>query len=168
MYMYVWINIVGFKHENKNNSKQSRFMVVGGLKHRSTFLDLLRVLQLWLVCCKSHAGHYYKPGISQSKCQSLVVLFIGNWLLVAFSKPSGLLFIYRFNNTNNTVHVFLVSCILMIIIYFNITKVTADLFGRLSLVLTRSIARAILTTSLPQSFEYTMSETFVRLRYFCR
>ena len=33
------------------------------------------------------------------------------------------------------------------------SKVTADLFGRLSLVLTRSIARAILTRSLPQSFE---------------
>ena len=32
-------------------------------------------------------------------------------------------------------------------------KVTADLFGRLSLVLTCSIARAILTRSLPQSFE---------------
>ena len=46
------------------------------------------------------------------------------------------------------------------------SKVTADLFGRLSLVLTRSIARAILTRSLPQSFEYTMSETLVRLRYF--
>ena len=29
----------------------------------------------------------------------------------------------------------------------------ADLFGRLSLVLTRSIARAILSRSLPQSFE---------------
>lgn len=33
------------------------------------------------------------------------------------------------------------------------SKVTADLFGRLGLVLTRSIARAILTRSLPQSFE---------------
>ena len=33
------------------------------------------------------------------------------------------------------------------------SKVTADLFGRLSLVLTRSIARAILSRSLPQSFE---------------
>ena len=33
------------------------------------------------------------------------------------------------------------------------SKVTADLFGRLSPVLTHSIARAILTTSLPQSFE---------------
>ena len=68
-------------------------------------------------------------------------------------------YIFWFNNTNNTVHTFipfvysLVSCILMIIIYFNITEVTADLLGRLSLVLTRSIARAILTTSLPQSFE---------------
>ena len=34
-----------------------------------------------------------------------------------------------------------------------ISKVTADLFGRLSLVLTRSIARVILTRSLLQSFE---------------
>ena len=33
------------------------------------------------------------------------------------------------------------------------SKVTADLFSRCSLVLTRSIARAILTRSLPQSFE---------------
>ena len=33
------------------------------------------------------------------------------------------------------------------------SKVTADLFGRLSQVLTRSIARAILSRSLPQSFE---------------
>ena len=32
------------------------------------------------------------------------------------------------------------------------SKVTADIFGRLSLVLTRSIERAILTRSLPQSF----------------
>ena len=33
------------------------------------------------------------------------------------------------------------------------SKVTADLFGRLSLVLTCSIARAMLMRSLPQSFE---------------
>ena len=33
------------------------------------------------------------------------------------------------------------------------SKVTADLFGSLSLVLTCSIARAILSRSLPQSFE---------------
>ena len=33
------------------------------------------------------------------------------------------------------------------------SKVTTDLFGRLSLVLTRSIAKAILSRSLPQSFE---------------
>ena len=33
------------------------------------------------------------------------------------------------------------------------SKVTADLFGRLSLLLTCSIARVILTRSLPQSFE---------------
>ena len=33
------------------------------------------------------------------------------------------------------------------------SKVTAHLFGRLSLVLTRSIARAILMRSLPRSFE---------------
>ena len=52
--------------------------------HGSTFLTLLCVLQLWLVCVASPMqATIYKPGISQSKCQSLVVPFIGNWLLVA-------------------------------------------------------------------------------------
>ena len=61
---------------------QSSFMVVGALKHRPTFLNLLAPCNYikWLLV----PGHFCSLWqIKQIECQSSVVLFIGNWLLVS-------------------------------------------------------------------------------------
>ena len=53
-------------------------------------VDLLHILQLWLVCCKSQATI-----INQSKCQSLTCCPVRWQLAVSrLLQPSGLLFIY--------------------------------------------------------------------------
>ena len=88
------------------------------------------------------ATEQHKHTANDPKCQGL------GWVCVPLA-------VKRYDNWGREAHTTFtrLATRLAICVSLSKSKVTADLFGRLSLVLTRSIARAILTRSLSQSFE---------------
>ena len=70
-------------NNNNNNNNNNEAQI--------NFSPLAARLAIRSNCCKSQDFYslwQVKPGISQSECQSLVVPFVGNWLLVASPSPS--------------------------------------------------------------------------------